>query len=131
MRNTNNQLKIHAFDDYFGYRALIDEVNVWVLPDIGEEPGGGLTLKGTTESEKAIESRLEEGCYYLLFDARTHRGANQAVRDWVSRVLSPDTSHLPRRRTVPATVVSRLRFAAPLAPCQNHGHGEKPAGLET
>lgn len=89
MRNTNNQLKIHAFDDYFGYRALIDEVNVWVLPDIGEEPGGGLTLKGPTEDEKAIESRLEEGCYYLLFDARTHRGANQEVRDWVSRVLSP------------------------------------------
>ncbi|EAW1080207.1 TPA: HTH-type transcriptional regulator SgrR [Salmonella enterica subsp. enterica serovar Senftenberg str. CFSAN004059] len=31
-RNTPNQLKILAFDDYFGYRALIDEVNVWVLP---------------------------------------------------------------------------------------------------
>ncbi len=89
MRNTNNQLKIHAFDDYFGYRALIDEVNVWVLPDIGEEPGGGLTLKGPTEDEKAIESRLEEGCYYLLFDARSHRGANQEVREWASRVLSP------------------------------------------
>ena len=71
IRYTNNQLKIHAFDDYFGYRALIDEVNVWVLPDIGEEPGGGLTLKGPTEDEKAIERRLEEGCYYLLLDARS------------------------------------------------------------
>lgn len=42
-----------------------------------EKSGGGLTLKGPTEDEKAIESRLEEGCYYLLFDARSHRGANQ------------------------------------------------------
>lgn len=70
-RNTPNQLKILAFDDYFGYRALIDEVNVWVLPDISEEPACGLMLEGPIQGgEKAIESRLEEGCYYLLFDAR-------------------------------------------------------------
>jgi SgrR family transcriptional regulator len=68
VRNNKNQLKIHAFDDYFGYRALIDEVNVWVLPEISEELNGGLTLKGPPR-EKAVESRLEEGCYYLLFDA--------------------------------------------------------------
>ncbi len=57
VRNNQNQLKIHAFEDYFGYRALIDEVNVWVLPEISEEPNGGLTLQGNTESEKAVESR--------------------------------------------------------------------------
>ncbi|MDI4590980.1 transcriptional regulator SgrR, partial [Klebsiella pneumoniae] len=28
IRNSTNQLKIQAFDDFFGYRALIDEVNV-------------------------------------------------------------------------------------------------------
>lgn len=33
VRNNNNQLKIHAFDEYFGYRALIDEVNFWVLDE--------------------------------------------------------------------------------------------------
>ncbi|VFS84527.1 ABC transporter periplasmic solute binding protein [Salmonella enterica subsp. enterica] len=89
-RNTPNQLKILAFDDYFGYRALIDEVNVWVLPDISEEPACGLMLEGPIQGgEKAIESRLEEGCYYLLFDARTPRGAHLQVREWVSHVLSP------------------------------------------
>ena len=89
VRNNQNQLKIHAFDDYFGYRALIDEVNVWVLPEISEEPNGGLTLQGTTQSEKAVESRLEEGCYYLLFDARSPLGANSAVRQWLSYVFQP------------------------------------------
>ncbi|VDR29808.1 HTH-type transcriptional regulator sgrR [Raoultella terrigena] len=88
-RNNQNQLKIHAFDDYFGYRALIDEVNVWVLPEIGEEPNGGLTLQGTTQSEKAVESRLEEGCYYLLFDSRSPLGANAAVRQWLSYLFQP------------------------------------------
>lgn len=89
VRNNQNQLKIHAFDDYFGYRALIDEVNVWVLPEISEEPNGGLTLQGTTQSEKAVESRLEEGCYYLLFDARSPLGSNLAVRQWLSYLLQP------------------------------------------
>lgn len=89
VRNNQNQLKIHAFDDYFGYRALIDEVNVWVLPEISEEPNGGLTLQGTTQSEKAVESRLEEGCYYLLFDARSPLGANSAVRQWLSYIFQP------------------------------------------
>lgn len=34
-------------------------------------------LKGLQGEEKEIESRLEEGCYYLLFDSRIYRGANQ------------------------------------------------------
>ncbi|HHR1443105.1 TPA: HTH-type transcriptional regulator SgrR [Klebsiella aerogenes] len=88
-RNNQNQLKIHAFEEYFGYRALIDEVNVWVLPEISEEPNGGLTLQGNTESEKAVESRLEEGCYYLLFDSRSPLGGNDDVRRWLSYLFQP------------------------------------------
>ncbi|MGR7375279.1 HTH-type transcriptional regulator SgrR [Klebsiella aerogenes] len=88
-RNNQNQLKIHAFEEYFGYRALIDEVNVWVLQEISEEPNGGLTLQGNTESEKAVESRLEEGCYYLLFDSRSPLGGNDDVRRWLSYLFQP------------------------------------------
>jgi SgrR family transcriptional regulator len=130
VRNNNNQLKIQAFDDYFGYRALIDEVNVWVLPDISEELSPGLTLEGPTEGEKAVESRLEEGCYYLLFDARSRRGARHDVRQWVSQILSPanliyqaeeqyQTYWFPAYGLLP-----RWHHARP-------GRGEKPAGLET
>ncbi len=52
IRNSSNQLKIQAFDDFFGYRALIDEVNVWVLPEIADDPAGGLMLKGPQDEEK-------------------------------------------------------------------------------
>ncbi|ANR78723.1 transcriptional regulator SgrR [Kosakonia sacchari] len=129
-RNTTNQLKIHAFDDYFGFRALIDEVNVWVLPDLSDEPTSGLTLEGPTDGEKAVESRLEEGCYYLLFDARSSRGANPAVREWVSHVLSPTNllwhaNEQYQRYWFPAYgLLPRWHHARP-------GSGEKPAGLET
>lgn len=129
-RNNNNQLKIHAFDDYFGYRALIDEVNVWVLPDISEELSPGLTLEGPTDGEKAVESRLEEGCYYLLFDGRTHRGASHDVRQWVSRVLSPanliyQAEDQYQSYWFPAYgLIPRWHHARP-------GRGDRPAGLES
>ncbi|MEM5356559.1 HTH-type transcriptional regulator SgrR [Enterobacter kobei] len=129
-RNNNNQLKNREFDDYFGYRALIDEVNVWVLPDLNEDLSCGLTLEGPTTGEKAVESRLEEGCYYLLFDSRTHRGANQAVRQWISHVLSPSNLiyHAEEQYQTywfPAYgLLPRWHHARP-------AHCDKPAGLES
>ena len=130
VRNNQNQLKIHAFDDYFGYRALIDEVNVWVLPEISEEPNGGLTLQGTTQSEKAVESRLEEGCYYLLFDARSPLGGNSAVRQWLSYVFQPANLLYHAGEHYQGNWFP----AYGLLPRWHHARShacEKPAGLET
>ena len=130
VRNNQNQLKIHAFEDYFGYRALIDEVNVWVLPEISEEPNGGLTLQGNTESEKAVESRLEEGCYYLLVDSRSPLGANDAVRRWLSSLFQPANllyhagEHYQGNWFPAYGLLPRWHHAS------NHAC-EKPAGLET
>lgn len=56
IRNSTNQLKIQAFDDFFGYRALIDEVNVWVLPEIADEPAGGLMLKVHRARKKRLKA---------------------------------------------------------------------------
>ena len=128
--NNNNQLKIHAFDDYFGFRALIDEVNVWVLPDVNDDLSAGLTLEGPGGEEKAVESRLEEGCYYLLFDARTRRGASQQVREWVSQILSPASllfhaeEHHQRYWFPAYGLLPRWHHTRP-------GGSEKPAGLES
>lgn len=128
--NNSNQLKIHAFDDYFGFRALIDEVNVWVLPDVNDDLSAGLTLEGPGGEEKAVESRLEEGCYYLLFDARTRRGASQQVRGWVSQILSPASllfhaeEHHQRYWFPAYGLLPRWHHTRP-------GGSEKPAGLES
>ncbi len=115
VRNNQNQLKIHAFEDYFGYRALIDEVNVWVLPEISEEPNGGLTLQGNTESEKAVESRLEEGCYYLLVRLAKPAGGQRRGAPLAKLSVSARQPALPCGRTLPGQLVSRLRPAAALA----------------
>ncbi|WP_067709054.1 MULTISPECIES: HTH-type transcriptional regulator SgrR [unclassified Erwinia] len=88
--NQQTRLRIKAFDDYFGYRALIDEVSIWVLPEISEElVYSGVKLQGSTLDEKSEESRLEEGCYFLLFDQRSANGRDEQIRRWVSSVLNP------------------------------------------
>lgn len=90
VRNQPSQLRIQAFDDYFGFRALIDEVNIWVLPEISEElVYSGVKLEGSSLEEKSEESRLEEGCYFLLFDQRSPLGRDEEVRRWVSMLFNP------------------------------------------
>ncbi len=92
VRNQQSQLKIAAFDDYFGYRALIDEVSIWVLPDAAEELAyAGVRLQGDDTDEVAEESRLEEGGYFLLFDQRSVWGRNAQFRHWISDLLNPAT----------------------------------------
>lgn len=90
VRNHQTQLKIRAFDDYYGYRALIDEVNIWVLPELSEElVHSGVQLQADDTDNSELESRLEEGCYYLLFDQRSPLSANSQVRDWLCEILNP------------------------------------------
>ncbi|MGV3344754.1 HTH-type transcriptional regulator SgrR [Enterobacteriaceae bacterium LUAb1] len=90
VRNQPSQLKIEAFDDYFGYRALIDEVTMWVLPDISEElVYAGVRLQGKNQDEKSEECQLEEGCYYLLFDQRSCTGRDEKIRRWISYIVNP------------------------------------------
>lgn len=80
-RNQDSQLRISAFDDYFGYRALIDKVNIWVLPEISDElVYFGVRLQSENTDEKSEESRLEEGCYFLIFDQRSAHGRNEQLR---------------------------------------------------
>ncbi|PWC16844.1 HTH-type transcriptional regulator SgrR [Brenneria corticis] len=88
-RNNNNQLKIKAFDDYFGYRALIDEVNIWVLPDATEVYPCSLHLESDDSSHDELESRMEEGCYFLLFDKRSPLAGQPQVRRWLCRICNP------------------------------------------
>lgn len=90
VRNQPSQLKIRAFDDYFGYRALIDEVNIWVLPELTEElVHSGVQLQADNTDSSELENRLEEGCYFLLFDRRSSAMLDPALREWLSALLNP------------------------------------------
>lgn len=88
--NRTSQLKIRAFDDYFGYRALIDEVNIWILPDLSTELTYlGVQLQGDDSRQDELETCLGEGCYFLLFDQRSPLMKDEGIRRWLSENIDP------------------------------------------
>ncbi|HEY0210682.1 HTH-type transcriptional regulator SgrR [Acerihabitans sp.] len=88
--NRDSLLKIRAFDDYFGYRALIDEVNIWVLPELTAELSySGVQLQADNSGHDELETRLEEGCYFLLYDDRSPLMQNDDIRRWLSENIDP------------------------------------------
>ncbi|ACX89539.1 HTH-type transcriptional regulator SgrR [Pectobacterium parmentieri] len=89
VRNNSSQLKIRAFDDYFGYRALIDEVNIWVLPDEPEEMPVSVQFQSDDSHHEQLESRMEEGGYFLLFDKRSPLNQRPEALQWLRQIFNP------------------------------------------
>ncbi|MCF7716596.1 HTH-type transcriptional regulator SgrR [Aeromonas jandaei] len=85
------QLRLAAFDDYFGLRALLDEIDIWMLPELAERLESHLQL-GRDSPELGTmrgESELESGCYFLLQDERSRALQAPALRYWIIQLLSP------------------------------------------
>lgn len=77
-------LCLAAFDDYFGLRALLDEIDIWMLPELAERLETHLQL-GRDSPELGTmrgESELESGCYFLLQDDRSGSLQDPALRQW-------------------------------------------------
>lgn len=89
-KNLPQKLTITAFDRYFGYRALLDEVTIWVVPELSEQMVC-TTLKMDSDSKQSdsLESRMEEGCYFLLMDQRSTLSQRSDVRKWLCSFLTP------------------------------------------
>lgn len=96
VENTAQRLRLQAFDDYFGYRALLDEVDIWMWPALAEQMAVGeghicgLRLEGETEPETVQrELVLEQGGYFLLYDAHGPAGLSTDQRDALQQMLGP------------------------------------------
>ncbi|WP_215780674.1 HTH-type transcriptional regulator SgrR [Paludibacterium sp. B53371] len=96
--NDNYQLKLQAFDDYFGYRALLDEVDILIVPDLIDgsalhERRSSCELKVQVKAGDASQARdemvCEQGCHFLLFDGRSARMHSAPLRQWLSQELTP------------------------------------------
>ncbi|OCQ53152.1 HTH-type transcriptional regulator SgrR [Photorhabdus australis subsp. thailandensis] len=90
VKNSSQKLQIRAFDNYFGFRALIDEVNIWVLPELAEKlVCTTLHLESDSTGNNSLDSRMEEGCYFLLHDHRSAKCNREDVRQWLCSLLTP------------------------------------------
>lgn len=66
----SSKLTLNAFDGYFGYRPLIDRVDVWFLPGIGHESRTyHLSDQDDVEDSKEL-NKPGMGCRYLIFNFR-------------------------------------------------------------
>ncbi|MFC3912273.1 HTH-type transcriptional regulator SgrR [Pseudaeromonas sharmana] len=94
--NSSERLRLLAFDDYFGLRALLDEVDIWMWPalaqqlELGNRQVCGLEVSsGQEEGFDNQEMALEQGGYFLLYDPRSQQLASPQSRRWVQQQLAP------------------------------------------
>ncbi|WP_413283292.1 SgrR family transcriptional regulator [Vibrio sp. MA40-2] len=72
--NDDKRLVLEAFDSYFGYRALIDRVEVWVIDEVYSAmvfPSLTHPIQGQQPNADAInddEVKLDPGCTFLLLN---------------------------------------------------------------
>ncbi|PKE32818.1 SgrR family transcriptional regulator [Rahnella sp. AA] len=112
--NDEWHLRMCAFDNYFGFRGLLDEVEVIIWPDLAPDhhdlrkpdlpvpsawlssslsdidyaSGLAASLSGKP-SDFSQEMFLEQGGYFLLCDARSPRWQTIECRRWIREKLNP------------------------------------------
>ncbi|MCG9682282.1 SgrR family transcriptional regulator [Vibrio sp. Isolate23] len=73
IQNDDKRLVLQAFDGYFGFRPLMDRVEVWVIDDIHSSmvfPSMTNPIKPETGTY-SDEVELDPGCTYLLLNRRS------------------------------------------------------------
>jgi SgrR family transcriptional regulator len=88
--NDDFRLTLQAFDDYFAYRALIDEVNILIVPRLGRlDSAGTMSIHAEQEPANAgSELHPEQGGYFLWCDGRHPLMGDTAIRHFIGSALS-------------------------------------------
>lgn len=104
--NDHNRLHLIAYERYFGYRALLDEIEIITLPAKREDKPNIVMdyfeLTANTEQrawvdndvrsprdEQLVENVVEQGAYFILFDHRNSSFKDQSLRAWFEQQLQP------------------------------------------
>ena len=93
--NDEFHLGLQAFDDYFGYRALLDEIDIWMVPELEvatqhiEQTRLEVHVSPVASAEHAKAMVAEQGCYFLLLGTRSENMRSAARRQWLFQQLSP------------------------------------------
>jgi len=123
IEHCNKRLRLQAFDNYFSLRALTDTVTIWQLKNTSNERikldkypqehnskyNSEYPQTDKLHLQESSQSRIENGCLYLLFNQGHGKTPLSAVqRKYLSQTLSaelilqePDLSGL-LRAAVPA-----------------------------
>ncbi|WP_413111834.1 SgrR family transcriptional regulator [Thaumasiovibrio sp. DFM-14] len=99
----SQRLKLEAFDSYFGFRALIDEIEIWVLESINACQLKPETLESITPpygvATSTRYSRLDEGCSYLVINQRSGVCIDPRWQEYLVNRINPLELHRRIERT--------------------------------
>ena len=102
--NNDWHLMLTAFDNYFGFRSLLDEIEVITCLDSANEEDINrpfallsssmsdieyVSARGEHFSEPPASPVLEKGGYFLLYDSRSPLLKNIEQRRWLQQILTP------------------------------------------
>lgn len=116
VRNDNARLVLEAFEHYFGYRPLIERVEVWVIDEAHSSMVyPSLTHPNNITSEgQFTDVELDPGCTYLLLNRRSGLGQDDQWAHYLAQKLNP----FALLRKIPDQKVIELGLL--------HAHGLKP-----
>ena len=95
VRNNEYRITLQAFKDYYRERALLDQVDLWMMePPTGTEPfdlqfgHSDTTMLDTTGKARDVLSQSQAGCTYLVCNSRRPAFAKAeqrlALADWLA-----------------------------------------------
>lgn len=88
-RNDEQKLVLHAFDGYFGFRPLLDSIEVWVIDDVHSSmvfPSLSSPIKPETGTF-SDEVELDPGCTYLLLNRKSGLAQSDEWANYFSQRL--------------------------------------------
>lgn len=91
--NTEKKLVLIANENYFGYRPLIDSVEVWTLPDIAPiQLKVGLEVHEESEIPSVAYGEqvdVDRGCSYILFNRKTGIASDDNWLVYLTQTITP------------------------------------------
>ncbi|OLQ94573.1 transporter [Vibrio ponticus] len=109
IEHSSTKLCLQAFERYYACRALTDLVTIWQLDEhdlkqkqIETNQSKNqhshpchyyLTSEADANSEAIQQTRIEDGCMFLLFNQRSNAPLNQAQQCFLSSVITPEATY--------------------------------------
>lgn len=102
-KNDDQQLILHAFDGYFGFRPLIDRVEVWVVDEAySSMVYPSLSKPVMADRGDSDEVELDPGCTYLLLNRQKGIAKNPLWAEFLSNALNAADlfTHIPKETVI-------------------------------
>ncbi|KJR21389.1 SgrR family transcriptional regulator [Vibrio navarrensis] len=101
--NDDKRLILRAFDGYFGFRPLLDQVEVWVIDEsYSSMVYPSLSKPMMNASSRSDEVELDPGCTFLLLNKRSGVAKDPRWAEFFSAVLNGYQlfNHVPQDKVI-------------------------------